>query len=319
MGKDRDKCMGSPFNSTLNSPEKPENRSGCQDVPGEKNGDGLCAAGRCGDADDNRENERGWPDAGDGDEDEGWDGAEGWDEDEILEPREHRPMRFRDYVIITVVILAFSAFGLSSFPYGLSNRYQFLEENRVLQSDQLVEATVPALAYVMVETPSGTHQGTGFNISPRGRILTNLHVVNGGGLIHVEFSGGQKYTVQTYTAVLGADIAWLDLNSQDLPYIGVEQNSLPSIGQKVTIIGNPLGFRFMAQRGLVQNYYQVSTIDYTVFDIDIAANPGNSGSPVMNNQGRACGIVFAITSVDTGSGLESRTLAIPLAGLDLGL
>lgn len=240
-----------------------------------------------------------------------------WDEEDILEPRTHRPMTLIDYLIVLMVILAFSAVSMNFLPYGVSQRYGFLDENRLLQNEELVEAATPAIVYISVNSPEGTHQGTGFNTSSEGRVLTNLHVVEGGGLIEVVFSGGQRFTVLSYTPVEGADMAWLELNSRDLPFISIEPYGLPAIGQTVTIIGNPLGFRFMAQRGQVQRYYQVAGFNRTVFDIDIAANPGNSGSPVMNDQGRACGIVFAISTVDTGNGPEARTLAIPLSGIDL--
>ncbi len=237
------------------------------------------------------------------------------DEDDLLEPHEPRKMGFVDYVIVILLVLAFSAFSLSSIPFSISSRYNFFEENQQLKTDQLVNQSIPAVVYISIEGASGSSQGTGFNIRPEGRIITNRHVVESGGAIHVAFSDGRTFLAESYTPVEGADMAYLDLHASGLPYIEIDQTRMPVPDETVTIIGNPLGFRLMSQRGTVRNYYRLTTMDFDVFDIDIAANPGNSGSPVIDDQGRAVGIVFAITSIETANGRESRTLAIPLAAV----
>lgn len=48
----------------------------------------------------------------------------------------------------------------------------------------------------------------------------------------------------------------------------------------------------------------------TVFDVGIPLNPRNSGSPVINDQGKVIGIVFAVTD-----GEETIGLAIPIQAL----
>ncbi|WP_459928315.1 trypsin-like serine protease [Desulfosporosinus burensis] len=53
--------------------------------------------------------------------------------------------------------------------------------------------------------------------------------------------------------------------------------------------------------------------------MNVPINPGNSGSPVIDNQAKAVGIVFASTNVDINGKLELRALAIPIQVLPLGI
>jgi Trypsin-like serine proteases, typically periplasmic, contain C-terminal PDZ domain len=216
-----------------------------------------------------------------------------------------------------LVLVTFVSFAIPGLSYVFTDRLSFLKQNQVLREDQIVERCKPAV--VSIETVArndafitAVHQGTGFNIDPNGTIITNRHVVDNAIEIIVTFSDGTRFYVDEYKTVPGNDIAVIKVKGHDLPTIGLDANDNIKSGDIVTIIGNPLGFENIAQRGEVGERFTVKDSTVPVFGVKLQINPGNSGSPVINSQSRVVGIVFATASFDVNSLTESRALAIPV-------
>jgi len=85
--------------------------------------------------------------------------------------------------------------------------------------------------------------GSGFLISPDGRILTNNHVISGSAKIEVRFSDGSRYTAKVLVADRADDLAVIQIEpKKKVPFLKLGDSDALQVGQKVLAIGNPFGF-----------------------------------------------------------------------------
>jgi len=239
-------------------------------------------------------------------------------EDDIDEKR--KPGCFLKLIAV-LILAAFTVFSMPRLSFLFTDKLNFLEQNKILQEDQIVEKCRPAVvtieAYSKNDPLNKVHSGTGFNVAPTGTIITNQHIVDNAAAITITFSDGSKYYVNQYETVPGIDIAIIKIKGYDLPTIALNMRDRVKSGDIVTVIGNPLGFQKVAQRGEVGEYHKVTDNESLVFDIKLQANPGSSGSPVINEKAEVIGIVFASTATDTNGKSEPRALAIPVQVLPI--
>ncbi|MGI5921831.1 MAG: S1C family serine protease [Syntrophomonadaceae bacterium] len=238
------------------------------------------------------------------------------DEELAQAPRKKRwPFR----IVALLIILGFAALSFPELKFILSYQLGFLAGNQILSTDEIVKRAKPAVVSIEATVWNGpfmsAHQGTGFNISPQGKIITNHHVVSGSKQIKISFGDGRVFYSDRFTAIKGVDLATIELHSYNLPAIPVDKKADIRGGEQVTIIGNPLGLDKIAQRGRVGQHHRTSENRIPVFDINVPANPGNSGSPVLNERGRVIGVVFASSQIKTNAHNETHALAIPIQAL----
>jgi Trypsin-like serine proteases, typically periplasmic, contain C-terminal PDZ domain len=220
-------------------------------------------------------------------------------------------------IVALMILLAFLVISVPNFPYLLSDQLKFIDQNIVLRNDEIVQKCKPAVvsieAVVKDETSTArVYRGTGFNISPTGKIITNQHIVVNAGSITVRFTDGREYYSKKYKSIPNMDIVVIDLQANDLPTLALNLIDSVQEGDPVTIIGNPLGYKYIAQRGQAGQFHKTGENRSGVFDINITINPGNSGSPVINSQMQVIGVVFASTNLTINGKSESRALAIPV-------
>src|SRR3989338_7396196 len=119
--------------------------------------------------------------------------------------------------------------------------------------------------------------GTGFAIGDGSYILTNNHVIEGG----------------------------------KVDYFGLADSDEVQIGEKVIAIGNPLGLSFTVTEGIVSALHREgpSGLD-SYIQTDVTLNPGNSGGPLVNKEGKIIAMAnFKVGGAEAlGFGLESNTL-----------
>lgn len=164
---------------------------------------------------------------------------------------------------------------------------------------------------VTVKTDFG--QGTGFIISDEGYIVTNAHVLAdkfgrlATGIRVITYK--QEIIPAEFIGFDGLfDVALLKIPGiYDELKLGNSDNV--QIGEKVIAIGNPLGLQFSVSEGIVSAIHREGINEIEVYiQTDAALNPGNSGGPLINKQGRVIGINnFKVSGGESlGFALESN-------------
>jgi S1-C subfamily serine protease len=179
--------------------------------------------------------------------------------------------------------------------------------SRAARAAQLI---APSVVHVRTQddnkkNPKGELQdsgvGSGVVISEEGVILTNLHVVQGAKRIQVTFADGTESEALVIGVQPENDLAVI--KAKRLPddlqpaTLGSSQNLQP--GDEVVAVGFPFGIGPSVSAGVVSGLNRSfgsegKTMMRGLIQADAAANPGNSGGPLINMAGEVVGIVTAI-------------------------
>lgn len=142
--------------------------------------------------------------------------------------------------------------------------------------------------------------GTGFAIASNGYILTNYHVIKDADSLYIQNSKGYSFKVKAYYTDPVNDIAILKISDDTFTNLG----SLPySIKKSTTSIGEPVYTLGYPKDDVVLGDGYVSSKtgmngDSIAYQVAIPVNPGNSGGPLLDNNGNIVGVI---------NGKESKT------------
>jgi putative serine protease PepD len=158
---------------------------------------------------------------------------------------------------------------------------------------------------VQIENPQGLGSGVVFDSS--GDIVTNNHVVAGGGPFRVT-AGAHTYTASLVGRFPPDDLAIVHVEGAHLMPASFADSSKLEVGDISIAIGNPLGLKSSVTEGIVSAFRQgVSEGNGVALPLMIqtsaAINPGNSGGALADLQGRVIGIpTLAATDPELGGG-----------------
>jgi S1-C subfamily serine protease len=146
----------------------------------------------------------------------------------------------------------------------------------------------------------------------KGLVLTNSHVILGGGDIKVRLQDGREFDAEPAGMEPDFDIALLRLKGASrLPSVRMGDSDDIMPGESVIAIGNPFGFTHTVTLGVVSALGRTIRGEDGLFtdliQTDAAINPGNSGGPLLNILGELIGINTAIDARAEGIGF-----AIPI-------
>jgi S1-C subfamily serine protease len=174
----------------------------------------------------------------------------------------------------------------------------------------LFERVNPGVVAVFAYNDNGEGGlGSGFVVDTEGHIVTNLHVVQQGADIEVDFPSG----LITPGIVVGEDpdsdlaVIEVDIPADELHPLELGDSSQVKVGDSVIAIGNPYGLYSTLTTGIVSAKGRTDASlrpsgesgFFTLADMiqtDTAINPGNSGGPLMNMRGQVIGINRSILS-----------------------
>jgi Do/DeqQ family serine protease len=150
--------------------------------------------------------------------------------------------------------------------------------------------------------------GSGVIVRAQGIVVTNAHVVKGGGAteIKVALADRREFDAKVIMQDERTDIAVLRIEGSDGPFpvLEFEDSDSLEVGDLVLAIGNPFGVGQTVTSGIVSALArtEVARSDAQVFiQTDAAINPGNSGGALIDMAGRLVGINTAIFSRTGGS------------------
>jgi len=162
--------------------------------------------------------------------------------------------------------------------------------------------------------------GSGFIISSDGYIVTNHHVIEDATDIKAGFADGQLLNASLTGSDPSTDIAVLKVYGGDLRPLQLADSDALEAGQIAIAIGNPMGLQHTVTTGVVSALGRTlrakngRLID-DVIQTDAALNPGNSGGPLVNSDGKVIGVNTAVISAAQGLCFAvSSNLAAYIAG-----
>jgi len=173
---------------------------------------------------------------------------------------------------------------------------------------------------------AGRSVGTGVVIVDKGLILTNLHVVEGASRITVTFADGSESEARVVSLQRENDLAVLQALTipDDLHAATMRSTAGLAPGEAVLAVGFPFGIGPSASQGVISGLNrefrspQGQRILTNLIQFDAAANPGNSGGPLITMDGHVVGIVTAIMNPSKQRTFIGIGFAVPIESAAAG-
>ena len=210
-------------------------------------------------------------------------------------------------IAATATLAACGGHGPAS---GASDRGTPISERQASPSSDLQDLFVRVVRDVspkVVQIQSAIGLGSGVVFDGRGHVVTNAHVVQGGGgRFVVTLAGGEQHPATLVGADKAHDLAVVRLVGATPAAADFGDSSSLEVGDLVLAIGNPLGLRSSVTQGIVSSLGRTVSEGggvtlSPVIQTSAAINPGNSGGALVDLAGRVIGIP-TLSAVDPGMG-----------------
>ena len=193
-----------------------------------------------------------------------------------------------------------------------------------LTAQEVYRRLNPAVVTVQCLTGEGVSVGTGVLFSEDGYLLTNYHVVRGGSECFITLDSGYSMDVRFVAGDENSDLAVLKIPPEELteagglPFASFGDSEQLTVGDPVYAIGSPRQLRGTLTNGIISAIdrdIEVEGRTMTLLQTNAALNSGNSGGPLINDQGQVVGINVAKYMSGRDS-VEGLGFAIPTAQLE---
>ena len=254
--------------------------------------------------------------------------------------RKKRPQRYLGYVITSAcLVIAFAVMIAAMFSTPVPNddgdipafkKDETEEETRKnifvrevsdggLSTAEIYSVCSESVVSIVAESVQSSGIGSGFIISEDGYIATAEHVVRGAVRISVILSTGMEYSAELVAGNEFTDLALLKIDSENLTAVKMGDSSELVAGERVVAIGTPASLDFAGSvcSGEISFPYRVVKVygedgalekKMTLIQTDAPVNPGNSGCPLFDSEGKVIGIV----TMKLGQNFSGVGFAIPI-------
>jgi S1-C subfamily serine protease len=242
---------------------------------------------------------------------------------------------WKTFPFLSGVMAAFLAFFLYNFLFP-ANQVSEVEVSNAIASAlasatprpafsvQVYQTIQPSLVMIESEFESANAEaqkglGSGVIVDNAGDILTSLHVVDGARKITITFADGTRSEADVVSAQPENDIAVLRTVTMPEMWMPATLGSAGSVGDEAYVVGNPFGLYNSLSAGVISGFnrtFQPSTSSHRIeglIQFDAAANPGNSGGPLLNRYGHVIGIVTGIINPTDQKFFVGIGFAVPIA------
>ncbi|OGB81729.1 MAG: peptidase S1, partial [Burkholderiales bacterium RIFCSPLOWO2_12_FULL_67_210] len=162
--------------------------------------------------------------------------------------------------------------------------------------------------------------GTGVVIVDKGIILTNLHVVQGADKVELVFADGSESGASVTGVQAENDLAVLQAHTipDDLHAATMRSTGDLLPGDQVVAVGFPFGIGPSTSAGVISGFgrsFKSPEGEQEISDLiqfDAAANPGNSGGPLVTMEGEVIGIVTGILNPSNHRTFVGIGFAVPI-------
>lgn len=147
--------------------------------------------------------------------------------------------------------------------------------------------------------PALTGMGTCFAASPDGHLVTNDHVIRGASKINVRLPDGEIFDVKLIKSSPSTDLAILKIDAKTKNFLPIVSSRSVKRGDKVFTVGYPvagmLGLEAKYTEGVISSMSGIDN-EPIVYQITVPVQPGNSGGPLVNEDGQVVGVITSTAS-----------------------
>ncbi|ACU05128.1 S1C family serine protease [Pedobacter heparinus] len=183
------------------------------------------------------------------------------------------------------------------------------EVNNLRSSTNNLIRNVKSNAPAKPNVNPGKFGGTGFALSSNGYILTSHHVIEKSDSVYVQNYKGDSYKVKMVYSDPVNDIAILKITDKNFSHLSALpyslKKSIAGMGEQVYTLGYPKD-DVVFGKGYLSSKTGFNG-DTLAYQVAITVNPGNSGGPLLDNNGNVIGIINAKESNTDGAAFAVKS------------
>jgi len=159
---------------------------------------------------------------------------------------------------------------------------------------------------------SGHNLGTGFFITQNGFAITCRHVVENSESQVAVLNDGREFPIGVISLNDRYDLALIMvITDKETPYLSVRDPYTMAPGDRVFAVGNYLGLQSAITDGLFTGLRKNTATNNNVIQFSAPANPGNSGGPLLDENGKVVGVVSWKIISQKGIPVKDEGFAVP--------